>query len=110
MEQIVGDDERGEPEAADRDCQADRSQQCNARSEQAEPDGRDKICCHVSGRDRPSRALARIDAAIEVIVEIHAPDIEQRHRHQHDAGSSALPRTTGEHRSGEDVGPHRRQV
>ena len=64
---------------------------------------------NLAGRDRALRPLGGIDRAVEIIVKVHAADVEQRHRQQHQAEAPALHRARRQHRAGQHIGPHRRK-
>ena len=78
----------------------------DARSEHREASGRNRVRGNLTRGNRPLRPLARVDRAVEVVVEEHAADIEERHRDEHDepcARSATLPPASTV--AGEHVGP-----
>ncbi len=66
--------------------------------------------CDVTCRDRPLGPLARIELAIEGVVETHAADVEQRHGEQRPAVSTGTATPPARTSASQHVAPDRRQV
>jgi hypothetical protein len=110
MMNVVADDEQREEKTDDGRHRSGRRHQRDRAREQRGTGRRDGGSGNLARGNWTRGPLARIDRAVEIIVEIHAGRVEQRHRDQHQSGAAAAPVAPGEHGPGEDVGPHRRQV
>ena len=76
---IVGDDQRAERQPHHAPPATPVAASSTIAGEQLpKPCRRDRVRRDVAGRIGRARALARVDRAIEIVVEIHAADIEQR--------------------------------
>ena len=108
--QVIGDDGDREQRRHRGRCRPHRGGRDGAGADETKSDRSDRMRRDLAGRDRPFRPLAAIDRPIEIIVEIHAADVERRHRNEHEAEPPVAPIAAAEHRAGQDIGPHRRQI
>ena len=88
VEEVVGDDERPPAPAPIAEAATpERRHQHDPAAEQAEADRRHRARRNLPRRDRPLRPFARVDRAVEIVVEIHAADVEQRHCEKYETGA-----------------------
>src|SRR5205814_9529935 len=76
---IVEHNDSRQQRTPDHRNEAEWNHQNDARCEQTEADPRDRGRANFAGMNRTSRAVPRIDGAIEKIVEVHAADVEGGH-------------------------------
>ena len=80
MNGVVEDDDQCQRGAGERGGRPQRGHQRDSKPEHPEAERRHPRGRDLAGRNRAFRPLVGIDRAIEVVVEVHAADIEQRHR------------------------------
>jgi hypothetical protein len=85
-------------------------QQHDTDCKQYEPDRRHSACADVTGMDRAARSLPRVDISVEEIVEVHAAHVERRHGEANQRDVNDVCCGVGYCGSGNDVGPHGRQI
>ena len=101
---------RDGPEASARKAERGGRHGQDAHAEEPEADREDGPRPDAARRDRPLGPLARVDLAVEGVVQVHPAGVEERERGREEDHAARRDGCAGERRPGERVRPDRRQV